>query len=790
MRATSPGTRHLTFHSRSSPPTHTSSAVVSALTATLHGANSSRAFQAQTVLLPLAALAAAGPGASELEGATAAGAAARGSGGGGGAPRSRRGGYTPAAVTAAAADGAGGDDEDIPILDAGASETLAASLIRGGVRATGAGIDIVTDGRAADDSDEDAAAARFAPAPRKDGRDDSDDEAAAPPTSTEARGLQRSALGAALAGRASLGLALRSAASATAAAGRMPAGAAAAAAAPRPSAASPYALSSAAYLSTTAPQKAVRIDSALSTIDAYLTTAGGGTARPGNGRAALRAATAAPQRGEEEEAAAEGGAGAAPDEVMAGAHEQESPPPPPPPPLLTSVRELLLGIRSARHEGLDLLIRRHALVGVLSESLSLVQVRWMTGGEDGDYQRWRRGGSGEGRRPAPTSRAPRPHQHGTKLLLVNHEQLARELFYQQALRLFGRADAFALQPPLDVEAAAALALDARCVGPAAGRPALARQVAELLASKADMLREYFAIGIVEEEGEEAGGEGGSAEEGGQQHKRPRTDAGPSAAPSGGAAAAGAVRLTHLPRLVSGHTPQLPLLPDFVYSLAFEVDWAAEKECFHSLAQVRGGMGQRGTAWLLLSTLAPVPRQALGAFYARLPPVPRELSEAEAAEMRAEAEADASGEPRAEGAGEAAAAATETEAGPRVVAGPGGTHLWRGELVTVRPLEEHRVDPASAFWQVAHVLLPACRAVSAQGCVRAPPLPHLSRSPALGEAGADAPRQARPQPPRRPALLHGAAVQDLRAVLGGGDLRVSQRRAAIASPLTESPTRLL
>lgn len=261
-------------------------------------------------------------------------------------------------------------------------------------------------------------------------------------------------------------------------------------------------------------------------------------------------------------------------------------------------------------------------------------------------------------------------QHGTKLLLVNHEQLGRELFYQQALRLFGRAKAFAIQPPVDIETTVALALDARSIGPVVDRPALARQVAELLASKAAMLKEYFAIGI-----EGSANSGDEERDASEPRKRARTtepergdmdDADSAVLPSRLRAT-----LTHLPRLVDGHTPQLPLLPDLIFSLAFEVDWDTEKECFHSVAQ------------------------SLAAYYARLPAVPRELDETEVVDMRRESEL--------------AAQDPDAAAPPAVIAGPGGTSLWRGELVTARSLEEHRVEPASVFWQVAHVLLPACRA---------------------------------------------------------------------------------
>ena len=82
----------------------------------------------------------------------------------------------------------------------------------------------------------------------------------------------------------------------------------------------------------------------------------------------------------------------------------------------------------------------------------------------------------------------------------------------------------------------------------AERRAVAAAVADMLAEKAPMLREYFAVDIDEE-----------------------TKA-----------------LTGLPALVEGHTPPTSRLPEFVLSLAHEVEWEEEKGCFRSC---------RATLWL-------------------------------------------------------------------------------------------------------------------------------------------------------------------------------------------------
>ena len=294
------------------------------------------------------------------------------------------------------ADGGGaGGDRDMDILDAGASAALTASLVRGGVKASGGGIELAAGsggrgGRRGDDGD---AAALFARPLRKDGSSEEGDAASSsegPAAGKGSIGLHRSALSAALASRAGSGL--RSSAAAAPAAGLRGAPSAS-----RP-ASSPFALSSAAFLSAQAPQKAVRIDSALSTIDAYLSAHGRGAAgargvagRSGSAGAAAAGTGRGPQLASKEETGGSDSLGGvvaghslsdpAVECLEDGASDAtvDEPMPAPAPLLLTSVRELLLGVRSARHEGLDLLLKRHVLVGVLSESLSLVQVRGRAG---------------------------------------------------------------------------------------------------------------------------------------------------------------------------------------------------------------------------------------------------------------------------------------------------------------------------------------------------------------------------------------------------------------------------
>ena len=80
------------------------------------------------------------------------------------------------------------------------------------------------------------------------------------------------------------------------------------------------------------------------------------------------------------------------------------------------------GVASQGHEELARIVRRHTFVGVVNDTLSLLQ-------------------------------------HTTKLYLVNHVALGREMFYQQALRLFANMFPFDLEPAPAVRDLALLALD-------------------------------------------------------------------------------------------------------------------------------------------------------------------------------------------------------------------------------------------------------------------------------------------------------------------------------------------
>jgi DNA mismatch repair protein MLH1 len=187
---------------------------------------------------------------------------------------------------------------------------------------------------------------------------------------------------------------------------------------------------------------------------------------------------------------------------------------------LTSVCELRAELAARAHDGLAEVFRRHTFVGMATGALALLQ-------------------------------------HGTKLYLASMPRLSRELFAQLALQRFGCAAPLLLSPPAPVEP---LLLDALSAAEAAGewtpgdgsQADVARLLAQLLAVKGPMLKEYFALDVGEDD---AGG--------------------------------GGVVLRSLPLLCDGHTPDLVGLPEFLLRLGNDTDWEAEKPCFADVAKHLG-----------------------------------------------------------------------------------------------------------------------------------------------------------------------------------------------------------
>ena len=160
--------------------------------------------------------------------------------------------------------------------------------------------------------------------------------------------------------------------------------------------------------------------------------------------------------------------------------------------------------------------------------------------------------------PADANKALWLVQHGTKLFLVRARRMAREFFYQRAIARFGKHPRRALSSPAPLAEMVRMALEAEKddgEGASAGdEAAAANAVAALLVEKAPMLREYFSVDIDED----------------------------------------AKTLVGLPVLLEGHTPDVTRVPEFILSLAHEVDWKEDKACFKTvaaaLAEFYGGGG--------------------------------------------------------------------------------------------------------------------------------------------------------------------------------------------------------
>ena len=141
-------------------------------------------------------------------------------------------------------------------------------------------------------------------------------------------------------------------------------------------------------------------------------------------------------------------------------------------------------------------------------------------------------------------------QFNTKLLLLDFCKLSRHLFYQLTVRQFGSMPHFSLQEPVSILQFARAALDA----PEAGwtrqdgdKDELAAIISGILVDKAEMLHEYFRIGI-DLEG----------------------------------------NLVSMPDLLGSssvdYLPGPEALPMFFVRLASDTDWTDEQQCFTNIAQ--------------------------------------------------------------------------------------------------------------------------------------------------------------------------------------------------------------
>lgn len=183
---------------------------------------------------------------------------------------------------------------------------------------------------------------------------------------------------------------------------------------------------------------------------------------------------------------------------------------------LTSVQELNAEIERRAHKELSQIITNHTLVGAVDTRDGV----WLL-------------------------------QHQTKLFMVDVGRLSEEMFYQIVLKNFANFAPKQLEEPVSVSALALCALEDKFIGDDwdagdGSKAHVADRIADMLAEKSDMLREYLAIVIDDQR-----------------------------------------RLVGLPDMLPGYSPEIGKLPEFILSLAEDVDWSSEKECFDTCARALG-----------------------------------------------------------------------------------------------------------------------------------------------------------------------------------------------------------
>lgn len=321
-----------------------------------------------------------------------------------------------------------------------------------------------------------------------------------------------------------------------------------------------------------------------------------------------------------------------------------------PMPELASVRTLLAQAHAAASADLCDMLATHAFVGVVDAHWSLVQ-------------------------------------SGTQLLAVNHTVLARELFYQSALKHVGYHYSWELQPtlPLLQLAQQGMQLPHVAQGVAASAAGQAAQAAGAVATlwrQRELLAECFGVKLVDATASEtasAGSPGPAWED---------------------------VHLAAMPRLVQGFAPRAVALAALPLRLAWGVDWSKETSCFHGIAT------------------------ALAACYADLPPAPAARVDpgVDASDVVARAQqARADGTPvravsatpgsavRSPAHAASDALSTGTAADVSALGGRPGASLdvQPARLESIRRVdaawEAARHDPWSLPWIIGHVLMPALRA---------------------------------------------------------------------------------
>ncbi|CAM8901190.1 unnamed protein product [Rhodiola kirilowii] len=139
-------------------------------------------------------------------------------------------------------------------------------------------------------------------------------------------------------------------------------------------------------------------------------------------------------------------------------------------------------------------------------------------------------------------------QHDTRLYLANVVNLSKELMYQQALRRFAHFNAIQLSEPAPVAELIKLALQEEDLSTENDdiKEKITEMSTELLKQNAEMLDEYFCIHI-DEEG----------------------------------------NLSRLPVVLDQYTPDMDRFPEFILTLANDINWEDEKDCFQTISAALG-----------------------------------------------------------------------------------------------------------------------------------------------------------------------------------------------------------
>ena len=145
-------------------------------------------------------------------------------------------------------------------------------------------------------------------------------------------------------------------------------------------------------------------------------------------------------------------------------------------------------------------------------------------------------------------------QVGVELLMINHFELGRELFYQLALARFGGGsgkgslgEGIQVQPCIVQAISVSDGEDGTTA--TEEQEEQAREMTMVLEEKKDMLKEYFEIEL-EKRGDQ-------------------------------------LWLTGLPVLLEGHSPSPNALPLFLMRMATEIDYTEEKGCFEGICSELG-----------------------------------------------------------------------------------------------------------------------------------------------------------------------------------------------------------